>query len=420
MDKDEGKPDAQGREEAQLPQNGEIGKTESGKRPHRREGRQQPHGPDLLCGLRAPGLSGPVQKQEVGDAVIDGDRDDGAAKSQGHDRKPGIDQAADQKSGGGAGQRRQECQKPHPGAGKGNNQQQGDPQGGQHDRPPHVAPGDKLVVQRRPIGSGRRHGEPVSRLCRGLPQIARDVGHQGGQPPGEGRIGSRGRGMGDHEQVPAVRGKELSLVDPDRRRRRQKGEPGHDRILEPERILRDHAGPADALQPQKGPADLLQAPPDGVKAQARADLRFKLAAGKQHRQVVQNVRGKLRNEILDILHPHLPEEPAGGKRLFHRVSVAGQQVRRLRFQADIDDELVLNGMVGENHAGIRDDRVFLGQVPGDVGVDVGEMESGRKKGRDHHPGQEEQGKPDAAHRAHQAASAQAAVRWAAAMRRRRR
>ena len=52
----------------------------------RGQGRQQSHRPDFFCSLPAGAAFGSIQKEKIGDAMVDGNGDDGAAETDGQDR----------------------------------------------------------------------------------------------------------------------------------------------------------------------------------------------------------------------------------------------------------------------------------------------------------------------------------------------
>ena len=85
MHKQKRESDAQGGKESELPKHEKISQAEGAESPHGGQDGNQPDAPDFMGGLPAIGSMGTVQKQKVGNAVVDGDRNNGTAETENHD-----------------------------------------------------------------------------------------------------------------------------------------------------------------------------------------------------------------------------------------------------------------------------------------------------------------------------------------------
>ena len=85
VDQNIGEDDSQGGKHTKLREGRETGQEKKGEADGGRQHSQQAKGPDLLGHLNTAGFIGTVEKQEVGDAVIDGEGNDRPSEPDGQD-----------------------------------------------------------------------------------------------------------------------------------------------------------------------------------------------------------------------------------------------------------------------------------------------------------------------------------------------
>ena len=228
VDEDKGDGDPEHRE---LPQLDEDRKPAEAKRPEGAdagEHGQQPDVPDFPRGLLSARGMRPIQEKKIGDALIDRDRNDRPPETQNHDRYRFMEKRKDKKGEHGAGHGRQQGKQSEDRSREGEEQQHRDADGGQGDGDGDVSSDNQLVVEGRPVGPDRGQDHLPIRPAELALEFGRHRVQQFCGRAREDRVRSgrvRGRGQ---QQMSAVGGEKVPLLNAGTGRRGQLREPGQD------------------------------------------------------------------------------------------------------------------------------------------------------------------------------------------------
>jgi len=160
--------------------------------------------------------------------------------------------------------------------------------------------------------------------------------------------------------VPAVFRDNLPLVDSGRPCRRQVGQPGQDKVFQPQGVPGNEFCLPDAIQTEQGHLHVGQFAADRLRVQQRLNLKKQVLGRKQLGQMVQYMQCQLRYQGLETLEPHGLEQPALSKMLFNEPPAGNQKFGVVFFEPDIDDELILNRVVLQDIERIGNHGITLG------------------------------------------------------------
>ncbi|MCX5820157.1 MAG: hypothetical protein NT047_09650 [Deltaproteobacteria bacterium] len=310
MDEEKGEDHPQGRKDADLGQDSEPAQQQHQKAADRRQRSKDFRRPDLAGGLPTRDLAGTVQEQQIGDPQIHREGHDRPAETDGQDGEGGKEERAEKQRENGAGRGRKQGQKPDEGPGKGDDQQEGDPDRRQDDRRSHVVAGGVLVVQRGPVGPRGRQGETDAAGLNLAVELLPERLDERGNGSGIGRVRRRTLQFRHDEQMFPVPGEQFPPVELGVPARQELGHPGQDRVSQTEGITGDEVGLPDPFEPLHDLEIFRQRPAHLGRREERRDLRLQLRSVVQQGQVTDDMGHQFRKERLHLLHADLPEKTA--------------------------------------------------------------------------------------------------------------
>ena len=327
------------------------------------------------------GGMGPVQKQQVGNAEINGDGDERSAKAQNEDGDGVEQKGIDEKSCGSAHQRGQKRQHTQKGPGKGEEEQKGDAQGGEQKGQLHIVADDLLVVEGGAVGA--HHGQPRLQVLRlaGSQQLAFRLCKKAGELAGLLGIRTRQQGAGKHQQVPAIGAQKAAPVELRLQGRGQRSQPGQNQLPQVQRIRGSQPGLTDALHAVEGTGKGLHAPGHGPGFQPGSDIPLQFLFSQQKRQALRQVAEQFGHGSAQLPVAHLAEKAAGPHARLELLAQGNELVGRRPGQGDIHRHLVVHRMAGEDLQGIAHHPLLGGHGADDVGVDVQPLQGGQGQAR---------------------------------------
>ena len=216
-----------------------------------------------------------------------------------------------------------------------------------------------VKVADRPAG-------PCSRFRLGRDRV--DALHD---PGGEFGRRARLRRAGDDQEVAVVGRYQVPAGDAGVAGRHQGRQPLQHQPAQAQRVPRDQRLLSDAFQAKQPGVDLGRPAPDVARLQ-QGQPRPPAAASAEKRtgRVRGDVVDQLRHERLGVLHADALEKPALPQPGLDHPAAGDQGVEIGRVDGDVDDHLVLHGVMQEQVAAVGHDRVGFREGAEDVGVDL--------------------------------------------------
>ena len=137
-----------------------------------------------------------------------------------------------------------------------------------------------------------------------------------------------------------------------------------------QRVLRDLLTAPDPFQAQKAGVNLLDPPADLAVLEQGQDLGLQLRGREEDRQVSGHVVEQLRQEPTGVLGADALEQAALPQPGLDLPAGGDQGVEIGRVDGDVDDHLVLHGVMQQEVAAVGHDRVGFREGAEDVGVDL--------------------------------------------------
>ena len=368
MDKEKREKNAQRGKRPDLGQGGKTAEGQEGKAGRRGQHGQQSQGPDFPGRVGASCFVRTVQKQQVGDAVINREGEDCPPEADGHHRDGGLENRINEKrqhrSDDGGQQRQQADQRPW----ESDQQHDDNGDGRKNDGPLGSLLRTGFIVQGRPVGADRRQNNGFV-LPAALIELRADDLHQGRRLPGKRRIRSRFQWLGDDQQMSVVGGNQLPLVNLCVAGGRQMRQTRQDQVPQVQGVLGNQGGLADAVQLAQLPEMRDKMLPDFIRLESRSDLLRQFRGREKNRQAAGDGKDKLRKLLLLPPQADATEKPALYEPLLNEPRDGNQSVAVCPRQTHVDNHTVLDGMMGNDAAGVRQNGVILRQGGHEVGIE---------------------------------------------------